>query len=103
MSAAFKRIEKSLKDAIAFAEGKDVKARVYKPFRVDVKRVRKNVGMTQIQFSATFGIGLGTLRHWERGDRAPRGAALVLLNILEKEPKTVMKILDKRTAQKVNA
>jgi len=41
MSAAFKRIEKSLKDAIAFAEGKDVKARVYKPSQVNVKRVRK--------------------------------------------------------------
>ena len=99
MSAAFKRIEKSLKDAIAFAEGRDVKARVYKPSRVNVKRVRKNIGMTQIQFSATFGIGLGTLRHWERGDRAPKGAALVLLNILEKEPQTVMKILGQRTAR----
>ena len=28
MSEAFKRIEKSLKEAIAFAEGKDTKARV---------------------------------------------------------------------------
>jgi hypothetical protein len=30
MSAAFKRIEKSLKEAIAFAEGKEVQARVTK-------------------------------------------------------------------------
>ncbi len=30
MSAAFKRIEKSLKEAIAFAEGKNVQARVTK-------------------------------------------------------------------------
>lgn len=30
MSTAFKRIEKSLKEAIAFAEGKEVQARVTK-------------------------------------------------------------------------
>jgi putative transcriptional regulator len=98
MSDAFKRIEKSLKDAIAYAEGKEVKVRVYRPLRVNVQRVRHNVGMTQTQFAATFGIGLGTLRHWERGDREPKGAALVLLNMLAKEPKTVLRILYRYTA-----
>lgn len=91
--SAFKRMEKSLKDAIAFAEGKDIAARVYAPFQVDVKRIRQNIGMTQSEFAAAFGIGLGTLRHWERGDREPKGAALVLLNMLAKEPKTVLRIL----------
>jgi putative transcriptional regulator len=100
MSEAFKRIEKSLKDAILFAEGKDVKAkvRVYNLFQVDVKRIRQNIGMTQTQFAAAFGIGLSTLRHWERGDREPKGAALVLLNMLAKEPKTVLRILNQRAA-----
>lgn len=98
MSQAFKRMEKSLKDAIAFAEGKNIKVRVYKPFEVDVKRIRGDIGMTQPQFAAAFGIGLGTLRHWERGDREPKGAALVLLNILAKEPKTVLRILNQRAS-----
>jgi putative transcriptional regulator len=94
MSEAFDRIEKSLKDAIAYAKGEDIKVRVYKPFQVDVKEIRQKVGMTQPQFAAAFGIGLGTLRHWERGDRAPKGAALVLLNLLSKEPNTVIEILN---------
>ena len=98
MSEAFKRIEKSLKDAISFAEGKEIEAKVYEPFRADVKQVRKNVGMTQSQFAAAFGIGLGTLRHWERGDREPKGAALVLLNMLAKEPETVLRILNQKPA-----
>lgn len=93
MSEAFKRIEKSLKDAIAFTQGKGVGARVYEPFRVDVKRIRISIGMTQPEFAAAFGIGLGTLRHWERGDREPKGAALVLLNMLAKKPRTVLRIL----------
>jgi putative transcriptional regulator len=100
MSEAFKRIEKSLKDAILFAEGKDVKARVkiYEPLQVNVKRIRKNVGMSQTQFATAFGIGLDTLKRWERGDREPKGTALVLLNMLAREPKTVLKILSQRAA-----
>lgn len=98
MGDAYKRIEKSLQDAIAFAEGKKINARVYKPFKVDVKRIRRNIGMTQPQFAAAFGIGLDTLRHWERGDRSPKGTALVLLNMQAKEPGTVMRILDQKAA-----
>lgn len=103
MSKAFDRIEKSLKDAIAYAEGKEVKVRVYKPFQVDVKEVRQKAGMTQLEFASSFGIGLGTLRHWERGDRQPKGAALVLLNMLAKEPKTVLRILNTNKYQQLNA
>jgi len=95
VSAAFKRIEKSLKEAIAFAEGKKVHARVsvYAPLAVDVKQIRQSLGMNQTQFAAAFGIGLRTLRNWENGERTPKGIALVLFKILAQEPKTVMRIL----------
>jgi putative transcriptional regulator len=49
--------------------------------------------MTQAEFASTFGISLGTLRHWERGDRTPRGPALVLLNVLAKDPQAVIRAL----------
>ena len=95
MSAAFKRIEKSLKEALAFAEGKNVQARVsvYAPLSVDVKQIRQSLGMSQAQFAAAFGIGLRTLRNWESGERVPKGIALVLFKILAQEPQTVMRIL----------
>src|SRR5690606_6786636 len=40
-----------------------------------IRAVRERSGMTQSQFAATFGIGLGTLQKWERGERRPSGAA----------------------------
>lgn len=95
MSEFYDSIERGLQEAIAYAEGKDVGARVYKPFQVDVKAVRKRIEMTQEKFATTFGIGLGTLRHWERGDRKPKGAALVLLNMVAKNPHTVLSILNR--------
>jgi len=39
MSEAFKRIEKSLKDAIAFAQGKNIEVRINKPPQVVVPSV----------------------------------------------------------------
>lgn len=93
MSEVFDCIKQGLKEAIEFAEGKDNGARVFKPSEIDVKKLRQKVGMTQAEFAAVFGISLGTLRHWERGDRTPRGPALVLLNLVSKDPQTILRVL----------
>ena len=60
------------------------------PQPVDVAALRKRIGLTQEQFSMHFGVPVATLRHWERGDRKPRGPALVLLNVLARNPQAVM-------------
>ena len=93
MSTAFESIKQGLTEAIEFARGKPTKAVIHEFSPVDVKAIRKKVGMTQSDFASAFGISLGTLRHWERGDRKPRGPALVLLNIVAKEPKAVLRAL----------
>ena len=93
MSTAFDEIRKGMEEAIEFAAGNTKGAVVYKPHPVDVKRLRGKLGMTQERFAATFGIGLGTLRHWERGDRTPRGPALTLLNVVGKKPEAVLEAL----------
>ncbi len=86
-------IKTSLEEAIAHREGKKTDIKVYTPAKVDVKKVREKTGLTQEKFAATFGISLGTLRHWERGDRAPHGPGLVLLNAIGKEPEAILRIL----------
>ncbi len=63
------------------------------PPHIDVTRVRVKLGMTQEQFAARFGFPVATLRHWERGDRTPRGAARVLLAIIDREPRAVLRAL----------
>ena len=37
--------------------------------KVSFKELIKSLGMTQKEFSETFGIPMGTLRHWISGDR----------------------------------
>lgn len=93
MSKAFKSIKAGLTEAIAHAKGKKVAARVHYPKALDVKAIRAKVGMSQTEFAASFGISVGTLRHWERGDREPQGPARVLLHVVAKQPKAVLSAL----------
>ena len=60
----------------------------------DVRAVRERSGMTQQQFAATFGIGLGTLQKWERGERRPSGAARSLLKVMRANLPAVVAALD---------
>jgi len=92
MSKAFASIKRGLEQAIRHRKGGRVAGlKLHVPPPVDVKAVRERTGLTQEQFAATFAIGLGALRHWERGDRKPRGAALVLLNVIASEPEAVLR------------
>ena len=93
MSNAFDQIKAGLDEAIDFAKGKKTDAVVHEFDAVDVKRLRKDLKMTQEVFAATFGISLGTLRHWERGDRHPSGPAQVLLRAVRHSPKAVLEAL----------
>lgn len=94
MSEAFASIKQGLQEAIAHQQGRQVGVKLHVPPLVDVKEVRRRTGLTQEEFAAKFAISLGTLRHWERGDRTPRGTALVLLNVIAREPETVMRALE---------
>ena len=93
MSKAFESIKQGLDEAIEFSKGKQGKAIVHEFSPIDVKNIRSNIGMSQNEFASAFGISVSTLRHWERGDRTPHGPALVLLNVVSKEPKAVLKAL----------
>jgi putative transcriptional regulator len=93
MSNAFNSIKQGLEEAIDFSKGEIGKAVVHEFSPIDVKNIRANIGMSQNEFASAFGISVSTLRHWERGDRTPHGPALVLLNVVAKEPKAVLKAL----------
>jgi putative transcriptional regulator len=70
MGKTFDSIARGLNEAISHAKG-------------------EKVAVTQEQFAARFGFSVATLRHWERGDRTPQGAALVLLNVIKRAPDAV--------------
>jgi len=59
-----------------------------------IRAVRERSGLTQRQFATAFGIGLGTLQKWERGERRPSGAARLLLKVMRANLPAVVAALD---------
>ncbi len=93
MGKAFDSIRQGLAEAIGHAKGQQAGVKIWRRAAVDVAAVRGRLGFTQAQFAARFGVSVATLRHWERGDRNPQGPALVLLNLIDRDPASVLRML----------
>lgn len=94
MSTSFgAELVQSAKEALAIAEGRAAPARERKPLAVDVRAVRKRIGLTQEGFASRLRIPLATVRDWEQGRREPDAAARTLLRIVDKEPEAVLRAL----------
>ena len=57
------------------------------------QRIRKRLGMTQLEFSNFLDVPLDTIRNWEQGRRSPTGAAKTLLKILSNSPELALAAL----------
>ena len=57
------------------------------------QRVRKRLGLTQLEFSRRIDVSLDTIRNWEQGKRSPTGAARALLRVLDKAPEASLEAL----------
>ena len=74
MAKVADRIRRGLEEALLYAKGEadERKYRVHVPRRINVRAIRKKLGMTQEEFSGRFGFSVNTLRHWEQGKRQPK-------------------------------
>jgi len=87
----------SLKQAIAWAGGRNIPARVttvHVP-TTDVRAVRRRLGLSQSQFASKFGFQPATLKNWEQGRTRPDGPARVLLAVIARHPDAVEDALRK--------
>jgi len=93
MSKLGKRLIKAAKSARAIARGDadPTTYRVHVPAEVDVRAIRTKLKMSQNAFAARFGILPSTLRDWEQNRRHPKGAAPILMIVIDKEPDAVIR------------
>ena len=95
--SAGSRIIASLQEAADWVEGQDVAVRVttVEVPVIDVKTMRRRLGLSQADFAAKFGFQTATLRNWEQGRTHPDGPARVLLAVIAKHPEAVEDALRK--------
>ena len=92
---AFDKIKAGLDSAKAYLDGTADKRlyRVHVPQKIDVRRIRTRLGLSQEAFAQTYGFALSAVRDWEQGRRKPERSARILLKIVEKEPEAVTRAL----------
>jgi putative transcriptional regulator len=91
-------IIQGLKEAIAWTKGENDNVRVtlVDVPKVDVRKVRLKMSLSQAQFATKFGFPAATLRNWEQGRSHPDAPTRVLLAVIAKHPEAVEDVL--RTA-----
>ncbi|MFY9763077.1 MAG: helix-turn-helix domain-containing protein [Xanthobacteraceae bacterium] len=92
---AFDKITAGLESAKAYAGGTADKRkyRVHVPEKLDVKKIRSGLGLSQEAFARKYGFALSAVRDWEQGRRRPDRSARILLKIVEREPEAVTRAL----------
>src|SRR5467141_3604681 len=91
------KIMQGIGEARAYLDGTADKRRyrVHVPAKVDVKKIRRRLGVSQEAFAQTYGFALSAVRDWEQGRRQPARSARILLKVVEKEPEAVTRALAK--------
>ena len=95
MSKLGKKLIAATKEGIAIARGEADPAsyRLHVPAKIDVRAMRRKLGMTQEIFAVRYGLTLARVRDWEQGRSAPDGAVRAYLKVIEKEPAAVERAL----------
>jgi putative transcriptional regulator len=57
------------------------------------RRVRRRLGLSQMDFSQRIDVPVDTIRNWEQGKRSPAGAAKALLKVLDRMPEAALAAL----------
>ena len=96
MSKIGSSILKGAEQALAYAEGKKIKAKVHDisvPSTVDIKAIRKELDMSRKEFCEHVGFSIRTVEKWEHGLRCPEGPARAYLVVIAREPEAVERAL----------
>ena len=57
------------------------------------RRVRRRLGLSQMELARRIDVPYETIRNWEQGKRCPTGAARALLRVLDKAPEAALRVL----------
>ncbi|MBV9734835.1 MAG: type II toxin-antitoxin system MqsA family antitoxin [Acidisphaera sp.] len=94
MPRAGHRMLRSARNGRRYARGETTEGFVvHVPDQVDVRAIRRKLGLSQPDFAARFGFSLSAVREWEHGRRRPEQAARMLLLVIEHNPDAVREAL----------
>ena len=89
---SYKSIMKGLNEAVEISEGK-LKGRkrkisiapVEEFTNTEIRKIRNDLGLTQVMFAQLLGVSIKTVESWETGTNSPNGSAKRILGLLKED------------------
>src|SRR5687767_2947283 len=79
-------VSKALREVLAHVRGEAPLPVEHVPPDLDVREIRRRLGLTRTEFAGRFGLDGRAVQDWEQGRRRPDRAARVLLAVIDREP-----------------
>ncbi len=83
-----KELIAAVKEALASKEH----GKIVRP-KINIRDIRKKLGMTQQQFAKQYHIKLQTIRNWEQAKRLPDTTGFAYLTCIAQRPKLIQGLL----------
>ncbi len=93
MTKAGNRLIGAAREANAIAKGELAPASIFVPADVNVKKIRRTIGLSQEGFAAEFCFSVTQVRDWEQGRSRPLDAARAYLMMIEVAPDAVRELM----------
>ncbi|MCV0352773.1 MAG: helix-turn-helix domain-containing protein [Nitratireductor sp.] len=90
----FDQIAEGMNEALAVARGTTKPHKLHVPAEIDIKAIRKSLGLSQEDFAAEFCFSISQIRDWEQGRSRPLDNTRVYLLMIAKNPDVVRKMLE---------
>lgn len=102
MTKSGKRLIAAAREANEIAKGVQRPAGMFVPADVDVRKIRRDLSLSQENFAAEFCFSVTQVRDWEQGRSRPLDAARAYLMMIEEAPEVVRGILKRLKAKPDN-
>jgi putative transcriptional regulator len=88
-----REVSAALREVLAHVRGENPLPVEHVPPDLDVREIRRRLGMTRSEFASRFGLDGRAVQDWEQGRRRPDRAARVLLVVIDHDPAVVERAL----------
>lgn len=88
----FNELKASLEEAVEIKNGTTEASRITRYEVEDVKAIRTQLQVSQVEFAAALGTSVDTIKSWENKRRNPTGLAAKVLGLIKKDPDMFRKL-----------
>ena len=90
--SVFNDLKASIEEAIAVEQGNKKVSRVTSYEVADVKAIRAQLNVSQVEFAAVLGTSVDTIKSWEKRRRNPTGLAAKVLATIKDNPAVYLEL-----------